>query len=146
MAKNDSGTSLIYLIDTNIFLELLLDQKRADEVIKFFALIEKGYCTAFYTLFTLHSILNALTRNKKFPQILIFLTHLETHSYFQLTTASSPSEEKKIVKICQTHHLDFDDATQYFFAKKTNSILVSFDKHFDKTDIKRVEPKEILLG
>lgn len=37
-------------------------------------------------------------------------------------------------------HLDFDDAYQYTVVKKHQLQLVSFDKDFDKTDLKRLEP------
>ena len=144
MERNSAETLPYFLIDTNIFLELLLNQEKAADVIKFFSLIEKGVYVGFYTIFTLHSLLIILTTQKKWKSLLNFLTYLASYPTFQLLTASSPSEEKQIVKICKTQLLDFDDATQYYFTKKINAALVSFDKHFDKTDLKRKKPKEIL--
>ncbi len=41
--------------------------------------------------------------------------------------------------------MDFDDALNYYIVKKYKMEgIVSFDKHFDKTDTKRLEPSEIL--
>jgi len=41
--------------------------------------------------------------------------------------------------------LDFDDGLQYFIARKVGAeAVVSFDRHFDRTDLRRVEPAEIL--
>ena len=41
--------------------------------------------------------------------------------------------------------LDFDDTLQYYVAKKLGvDALVSFDKHFDKVDIRRLEPRDLL--
>jgi uncharacterized protein len=41
-------------------------------------------------------------------------------------------------------HLDFDDAYQYVAAKRNGLLLVSFDADFDKTDIKRKVPADLL--
>lgn len=41
-------------------------------------------------------------------------------------------------------NLDFDDAYQYYLAKKYNLTVVSFDKDFDRTDLRRKTPGEIL--
>ncbi len=40
--------------------------------------------------------------------------------------------------------LDFDDGLHYYYAKKIGLKLISFDKDFDKTDIKRLEPRDVL--
>jgi predicted nucleic acid-binding protein len=41
--------------------------------------------------------------------------------------------------------LDFDDAVQYYLAKKLGvKAIVSYDKHFGKVDIKRKELSEFL--
>ena len=53
----------MYLIDTNIWLELLLDQEKAQEVHKFFESIESHLLAI--TEFSLYSIGIILTRLKK---------------------------------------------------------------------------------
>ncbi|MCD6469816.1 PIN domain-containing protein [Candidatus Bathyarchaeota archaeon] len=41
--------------------------------------------------------------------------------------------------------LDFYDALQYYLAKKLGAeAIVSYDKHFDATDIRRKEPSDFL--
>ncbi len=40
--------------------------------------------------------------------------------------------------------LDFDDGLQYYYAKKLGASIISFDKDFDKTDLKRLEPASLL--
>ncbi len=40
-------------------------------------------------------------------------------------------------------NLDCDDAIQYYICKTYNFKIVSFDKHFDSTDVERIEPKDI---
>ena len=54
------------------------------------------------------------------------------------------AEEKEIAGLTQTINLDFDDTLQYFVAKKLDAVLVSFDRDFDKTDLKRVEPSQVV--
>jgi len=41
--------------------------------------------------------------------------------------------------------LDFDDALQYYIAKKLGAeAIISYDKHFDRSDMTRKEPNEYL--
>ncbi len=40
--------------------------------------------------------------------------------------------------------MDFDDALHYYLAKNKAVPIISFDKDVDKTDIKRLEPHEVL--
>jgi len=47
---------------------------------------------------------------------------------------------KTLKDISEKYNLDFDDSYQYLIAKTNNLTLISFDKDFDKTDLKRIEP------
>jgi len=41
--------------------------------------------------------------------------------------------------------LDFDDSLQYYVAKKLGvKAIVSYNKHFGKTDIQRKEPSDFI--
>jgi hypothetical protein len=40
------------------------------------------------------------------------------------------------------YHLDFDDAYQFTAAEEYSLILVSFDTDFDRTSLKRMNPKQ----
>ena len=53
---------------------------------------------------------------------------------------TSPTEEQQIVALTKKINLNFDDALQYYVARTLGAVLVSFDKDFDRTDMKRVEP------
>ncbi|MFA6372325.1 MAG: hypothetical protein WCW68_06850 [Methanothrix sp.] len=46
----------------------------------------------------------------------------------------------------KSFHLDFDDAYQYVAAERNDLVLVSFDADFDKTDMGRKTPADILDG
>jgi predicted nucleic acid-binding protein len=53
-----------YLIDTNIFLEVLLEQDNKDSCLSLLEVIEKGEIQAIITSFALHSIAIILEKLK----------------------------------------------------------------------------------
>jgi len=54
---------------------------------------------------------------------------------------SRPVEEELVAsELAGKVDLDFDDGLQYYYAKKAGIQIVSFDRDFDETDVKRVEP------
>jgi len=54
----------MYLIDTNIFLEILLDRENKESCKKFLIRVEKGEIVAIITTFALHSIAIILEKLK----------------------------------------------------------------------------------
>ena len=133
----------MYLIDTNIFLELLLDRERREECEKFLSKVENGEIIGFITSFSLHSIaiilekLKGLQAYRKFLEVILNFEGLIIYS-------TTPKDEIEICEIAKKFNLTFDDALHYYVARQFNLTLVSFDKDFDRTDIKRKEPKEII--
>ena len=76
----------------------------------------------------------------RFKAINIFLTTISTFKGLSILTTSI-QDNINIIKCMQKTGLDFDDALNYFLVKKYRlKGIVSFDKDFDKTDIKRFEP------
>lgn len=58
---------------------------------------------------------------------------------------TSLEDEMAVSMLMDKVKLDFDDALQYYLAKKLGvEAIVSYDRHFDKTDIKRREPSEYI--
>ena len=58
---------------------------------------------------------------------------------------TNASDEMAAALIAEKMGFDFDDTLQYYVAKKLDvDALVSFDKHFDKVDIRRLEPRDLL--
>ena len=51
---------------------------------------------------------------------------------------------KEVISIAQKYRLDFDDAYQYVTAKKYKLVIVSLDSDFDRTDIGRKTPAQLL--
>lgn len=129
------------LLDTNIFLELLLDQKQATECESLLELVSTGRVEAAVTHFTIHAIEVALGSGKSLDA---FLRNLE-HSAGLYVYDTSISEEIAVSLISKKIDRDFDDTIQYFVAKKLGAqAIVSFDEHFDGLDIPRTEPDDLL--
>ena len=113
-----------YLLDTNIILEILLDQKRAEEAKQF---IVSNIGNLYLSDFSLHSIGLHLFRKglqKTFTNFAV--DFLSTISISVLPTQSYYSIEIKSKEL----GLDFDDTYQYLTAKDNSLCLVTFDNDF----------------
>ncbi|MYC75992.1 type II toxin-antitoxin system VapC family toxin [Candidatus Poribacteria bacterium] len=129
----------MYLADTNIFLEALLEQDKADDVQSFLQNIDLS--TIYITDLSLHSIGIILYKLKNFA---LFNSFLEDIIVDGASILSLPPEDLKTLDLtAQKFNLDFDDAYQYAVATKYELQLISFDKDFDQTDIRRKEPIEV---
>ena len=54
-------------------------------------------------------------------------------------------EEISAAMLTKARSLDFDDALQYYVAKSFGAeAIVSYDRHFDKLDVPRIEPSELI--
>lgn len=122
----------MYLVDTNIFLEILLKQDKSKDCKDF---LDKNMDQISITDFSLHSIGVILFRQKEdelFSKFLddtlpkVHLTALPKDQY-QLLTANR-----------QKLKLDFDDSYQYSVCKHYGFKLVTMDQDFKK--VKDVEP------
>ena len=142
MAQTE-GTEQRILIDTNIFLETLLKQERANECIALLELVEKGLMRAFVTSFALHSIEIAMYRVGELEELGRFLKWVVNATGLTVYP-TSPEEERDAITVIKELSLDFDDALQYHVAQTTGLELVSFDQDFDDTGIGRVEPDEVV--
>ena len=130
----------MYLVDTNIFLEILLDQDKAAEVQSFLRSIDLN--VIFMTDFSLYSIGIILFRLKKFTLFVSFLEDMVVDGIDILSL--DPEDLKTLNRSVQQFSLDFDDAYQYAVAEKHDLQLVSFDRDFDRTARSRKEPAEVL--
>ena len=130
----------MYLIDANRILEVLYKRSRWVESYRLLNLIKEGSIKAYILHFTIHGISAILGE----PDLVAkFIS--EILSWKGLTIADLSLEEELLAsKIAGDIGLDFDDGLQYYFAKSKNIPIVSFDKDFDKTDVKRLEPHDII--
>jgi uncharacterized protein len=135
------------LIDANVILEFLLARPHQDECLALFKLTSDGKVTAFVMSYAVHSIEYMLYREGSLTALRTFLALL--HASVGLTVyESSPTEDLAALaftkKADAAFQLDFDDALHYATAKKHNLVLVTFDHDFDRTDLRRVAPADIL--
>lgn len=52
----------------------------------------------------------------------------------------------RLAQVIEQFSLDYDDAYQYTAAEKYNLTIVSFDSHFDETELGRKMPWEVVKG
>ena len=133
----------MYLLDTNIWLERLLEQTRSAEVEQFLNQISSE--KIFITDFTLHSIALILMRRELFDVFTIFVQDLFIDSAVNLLSLP-PQKLIDIPAIMQQEKLDYDDAYQYYSAQRHQLLLISFDTDFDRTTMGRKTPIEILAA
>ena len=120
----------MYLIDTNVFLEVLLTQKNRENCKKF---LDDNIGNLHISDFSLHSIGVILFRNKKEDVFQKFVSDIFPN--IEIVTLSKGSYES-LVEIKRKPGLDFDDAYQYKIAKEHDLKVVTMDTDFeDITDI-----------
>jgi len=49
-----------------------------------------------------------------------------------------------VIEVSARFNLDFDDSYQYVVAEKYNLTIISFDSDFDRTELGRKTPREVL--
>ncbi|MGB3683822.1 MAG: PIN domain-containing protein [Rubrobacteraceae bacterium] len=130
---------LTYLLDTNVWLERLLDQERADEVRQLLEALPSD--RLLITDFSFHSIGVILLRLDRTEALLSFSKDLFADNSVRLL-ALQPGDLERLVAVGRDYRLDFDDAYQYVAAELNNLPLVSFDGDFDNTKLGRVTPLE----
>ncbi|NWF95656.1 MAG: type II toxin-antitoxin system VapC family toxin [Candidatus Thorarchaeota archaeon] len=130
-----------YLVDTNVFLEVLLEQADATAARRFLKETEPERLVL--SDFTLHSIGIILLRHerpgllKEFVQDVVVRAALGVHGL-------RPDDLSEVADISARFTMDFDDSYQYLLAKKQHLQIVSYDSHFDRTDLRRVTPSDAL--
>ncbi|NIM16967.1 MAG: PIN domain-containing protein [Candidatus Aminicenantes bacterium] len=131
----------MYLVDTNIWLELLLEQDRWQEVKSFFEKVNTDHIHI--TEFAVYSIGIILSRYEKTDVFKDFITDLIHDSQVDIIRLQG-EDHFKIIEAMEEYSLDFDDAYQYAAARKMNLELVSFDSDFDQTPEKKILPGQVI--
>lgn len=136
----ESGLKLI-LIDTNIFLELLLGREKCEDCEKFLDTVSEGGIEAIVTRFSVHAVEVVLND----PNLILqFIRNIQNSLGLDIYDTSL-EDEVAISMLMDKVKLDFDDALQYYVAKKFGvKAIVSYDKHFDNLDIIRKEPSDFI--
>jgi predicted nucleic acid-binding protein len=131
----------MYLVDTNIWLEYLLDQKKASEAEEFFRRIDDGliYISDF-SLFSIGIITQKYNKIKIFEKFINDIFNIGEVNFVRLEI----SDLNKLTQCISNLNLDFDDAYQFTCAETFGLELISYDKDFDKATVKRKTPAQII--
>jgi len=122
-----------------VLLELLYKRDRWEECRDFLNKVKAGAVKSHVLHFTLHGVSAILGDPKLVSR---FLSEITT--WRGLTVVDLPIEEEVVASdLASSLGLDFDDGLQYYYAKKAGLRIVSFDRDFDRTDVERVEPKDV---
>ena len=123
-----------FLVDTNIFLEILLGQDKKEDCKKF---LENNIENLSITDFSLHSIGVVLFRYGKEKIFQKFVEDVLPN----IRLLTLPREcYRKVVDVKISKGLDFDDAYHYTLAKHLGLKVVTMDRDFE-----RIKDVEILL-
>ena len=128
------------LIDTNIFLEVQLNQERATQATKILEAISVNKVTGFITDYTIDSVIIIMEHYDKSPdeikRFLLSLLGYKGLEFYQLSIYDKIEATEHMTVL----NLDFDDACMYqaMNVLKVDQIA-SFDADFDKIpEIKRI--------
>lgn len=116
----------MFLVDTNILLEILLKQDKRKKCRKF---LDDNIGNIHITDFSLHSIGVILFRYNKEDSFKKFVGDFMPNARI---LSLPPELYRDIVDIRKNLNLDFDDAYQYRIAKYYELKVVTMDKDFEK--------------
>ena len=129
------------LVDSNLFIEVLLNQASAGEARAFLA-NRKGH-ELFVTDFALHSIGLLLFRQKQHQVFRQFLQDMLGEVGIEMVSLLA-LEMDSLAGLAAAFSLDFDDAYHYCTAIRRGLKIVSFDADFDRTPEGRLVPTDVL--
>ncbi len=128
------------LIDTNIFLEVVLAQSKATDAKELLSKTEEH--EFFISDYSLHSIGLLFFRRKQHDVFRQFLTDMISIAGIRMI-ALLPADMGDVINTAQKFSLDFDDAYQYIVSEKYGLTIISFDSDFDRTEKGRKTPNHI---
>lgn len=127
----------MYLLDTNIFLEILLKREKSKDAKHIF--ISNPPTALFITDFSLHSIGVFLFQRSKHDVYERFVNDTVIRTEIGVV-GLDPEDIPLMAGVSKRFNLDFDDAYQYAVAVKYGLDIMSFDADFDRTEIGRKVP------
>ena len=129
-----------YLVETNVWLERLLDQEKSEVASNFFDLISLDQI--YVSDVAIHSIGVILSRLKKIDLFERFVDDLFINGQIEQLSLE-PSDLIEVIINIQKYNLDFDDSYQFSVAQKFDLTIITFDKDFNVKGIKKNTPNEI---
>ncbi|WP_376789658.1 type II toxin-antitoxin system VapC family toxin [Thermoflexus sp.] len=131
----------MYLVDTNIWLERLLDQEQSEVIGRFLEQVPSDQLAV--TDFALHSIGIILCR-LGLPDAFRLFVHEVFIDGAVMVIHLEPTDMPGVLEAMEQFNLDFDDAYQYVAAEKHALTLLSLDADFDRTPAGRKTPQQIV--
>ena len=119
---------MMVLVDTNVFLEVLLRQDKKDMCKSF---LNEHASDLYMSDFTLHSIGVILHRHGKLDVFRKFLRGILPQV---VVLGLAPDRIEHLLDIIEEKGLDFDDSYQYYLARDHGLGLVTMDRDFEKVD------------
>jgi len=132
----------MYLVDTNVWLERLLDQEQSETVGAFLNSTDPG--DLIVSDFALHSVGIIMCRLARAEDFVRFVADVFIEGGVALVRLDA-ADMVRLVSVMQSFGLDFDDAYQYVAAEKMGATIVSLDSDFDRTERGKVGPEEVAL-
>jgi predicted nucleic acid-binding protein len=118
--------AMSFLVDTNVFLEILLDQSGRAKCEQF---LQQNSGTLAIADFSLHSIGMIALRHRQIKLFSDFLADsLPNLELLHLDRIGFPA----VVHAAQLFNLDFDDAYQFTIAKAHGLSIATQDQHFTR--------------
>ncbi len=134
----------MHLVDTNVFLEVMLSGPRKNVCKRFLNLLGKGEKKGIITDFSVYSIMIIMGGFMKKRELRTFLTSLSAYKGLNIYTTTL-REKVKAVDASVEKGLDIDDSIQYSVALTLGvKGIVSFDKHFNGLDIPKLDPQNLI--
>lgn len=120
---------------------MLLGQGRADGCLKYLEAVSDGKADVAVARHSVHAVGSIIGR----PELMsAFITAIDRSAGLSVLETCN-ADELAAVLLMKGTGLDFDDALQYYAATKAGvEAIVSFDRHFDKTDLPGAEPADAL--
>lgn len=128
------------LVDTNVFLEILLSDSRSDEAREF--LENSNRHELFVSDFALHSI-GLLLLRRNLPEVFVQFLEDTIDAIGVKMVSLTERELRTVVSNASAFDFDFDDAYQYSVAEKYDFTLISFDTDFDRSKRGRKSPADV---
>ncbi|HGE72791.1 TPA: type II toxin-antitoxin system VapC family toxin [Candidatus Poribacteria bacterium] len=130
-----------FLIDTNIFIEIILEQERSSEARDLLSKVHEY--DFFISDLSFHSIGFLLFRRKMHHSFEQFSKDM-IQDAGTIILSLSIEDLNEIISSAFEFNLDFDDAYQYAISEKYDLTIVSFDSDFDRTHRGRKTPQNII--
>ena len=129
----------MHLIDTNIFLEFLLGQKRKDECVSLIKKAISGDLRINITRFCIYSIEIALSRDKKIDELKNFLAIIRSSKGIKIIN-SDITDDEQIIDLMKKYNTNENNASQYstsphFNCQRASTKIITFSalKHSNQS-------------